>query len=97
MTVYCGVDFHARQQTIRYCDTADGEIHSRELDHQKDDLRSFYSQFTGEALLGWRPAGIAPGSKSWWRVSPSSLAWRCGGDSPSCSAQTARMTGAMLS
>jgi hypothetical protein len=26
MTVYCGVDFHARQQTIAYCDTQEGEI-----------------------------------------------------------------------
>lgn len=25
MAIYCGVDFHARQQTIRFCDTADGE------------------------------------------------------------------------
>jgi len=59
MTVYCGVDFHARQQTIRYCDTADGEIHSRELDHQKDDLRSFYSQFKGEVIVGLEASGYS--------------------------------------
>jgi hypothetical protein len=30
-TVYCGVDFHARQQTISYLTTEDGEIRHREL------------------------------------------------------------------
>ncbi len=25
MTVYCGVDFHTRQQLIKWCDTQDGE------------------------------------------------------------------------
>ena len=24
MTMYCGMDFHARQQTVCYCDTTDG-------------------------------------------------------------------------
>ena len=57
MPVYCGVDFHARQQTICYCDTADGEIHCRELHHQKDDLRAFYSQFSGEVIVGLEASG----------------------------------------
>ena len=52
MTIYCGVDFHARQQTICYCDTADGEINLRELDHKEDDVRGFYSSFTGEVIVG---------------------------------------------
>ena len=52
MSVYCAVDFHARRQTICYCDTADGEMRTRELHHQKDDLRSFYSQFSGEVIVG---------------------------------------------
>ena len=26
MTIYCGVDFHARQQTVCYCASAGGEI-----------------------------------------------------------------------
>lgn len=26
MAAYCGVDFHARQQTVCYRDTADGEV-----------------------------------------------------------------------
>ena len=25
MTIYCGVDFHTRQQLIKWCDTRDGE------------------------------------------------------------------------
>jgi hypothetical protein len=44
-TVYCGVDFHARMQTIAYCDSADGEIQLRlknarltpAIKHQSDD------------------------------------------------------------
>jgi hypothetical protein len=48
MTVYCGVDFHARQQTVCYCDTADGELHLSELEHEGDNVRGFYSRFTGK-------------------------------------------------
>ena len=43
MTTYCGVDFHARQQTICYCDSADGLIQCRELHHDKDDVPSTLS------------------------------------------------------
>jgi hypothetical protein len=59
MTTYCGVDFHARQQTVCYCDTSDGEIHLRELDHQKDDVSGFYSQFTGEVIIGLEASGYS--------------------------------------
>jgi hypothetical protein len=59
MPIYCGVDFHARQQTICYCDTANGEIHRRELDHQKDDVRSFYAQLTGEVIVGLEASGYS--------------------------------------
>ena len=52
MATYFGVDFHARQQTISYCDTADGVIHLKELDHARDDLQGFYSQFAGEVIVG---------------------------------------------
>ena len=51
-TVYCGVDFHARTQTITYCDSADGEIQLAQLDYRKDDVRGFYSQFTGQVIVG---------------------------------------------
>jgi transposase len=59
MAIYCGVDFHARQQTICYCDTADGVIHLRELDHQSDDVGSFYSQFTDEVVVGLEASGYS--------------------------------------
>jgi hypothetical protein len=59
MPIYCGVDFHARQQTICYCDTADGVPHRRELDHQKDDVRSFYSQLTGKVIVGLEASGYS--------------------------------------
>jgi len=36
MTIYCGVDFHARQQTVCYCDTTDGAVQLSELDHQAE-------------------------------------------------------------
>ncbi len=39
MGVYIGVDFHARTQTVCWCDPVDGEIHQRTLDHQRDDMR----------------------------------------------------------
>jgi hypothetical protein len=47
MTVYCGVDFHARHQTICFRDTAGGEARLTELRHDRDDICGFYSQFTG--------------------------------------------------
>ncbi len=59
MSVYCAVDFHVRRQTICYCDTADGEMHTHELHHQKDDLRSFYSQFSGEVIIGLEASGYS--------------------------------------
>ncbi len=31
--------------------TSDGEIKCRELPHQKDDVRAFYQQFTGEVKV----------------------------------------------
>ncbi len=59
MTTYCGVDFHVRQQTICYCDTADGVIHCRELHHEKDDVRGFYSQLSGEVIVGLEASGYS--------------------------------------
>jgi len=59
MTVYCRVDFHARQQTICYCDTTDGAVQLAELDHQADDVRGFYSTFTGEVLIGLEASGYS--------------------------------------
>lgn len=60
MTVYIGVDFHARVQTVRYLTTEDGELHETELHHQsKDEVRAFYAQFTGEVIVGFESSGYA--------------------------------------
>ena len=61
MTVYIGVDFHARQQTISYLTTEDGEIHRRQLDHGKpDEVRAFYQQFGGQrVVVGFESSGYA--------------------------------------
>lgn len=61
MTVYIGVDFHARAQTISYLTTEDGEIQRLELDHGKpDEVRSFYQQFAGEqVVVGFESSGYA--------------------------------------
>jgi transposase len=60
MTIYCGVDFHARVQTVSYCDSTQGEIHTIDLNHQTDDLRSFYSQFKGDVIVGLEASGYSP-------------------------------------
>lgn len=60
MTIYCGVDFHARVQTVSYCDSQLGEIHTLDLHHQTDDLLSFYSQFKGEVVAGLEASGYSP-------------------------------------
>jgi transposase len=57
MTVYIGVDLHARQQTLSYVDSSDGEIHRRELHHQRDEVRRFYEQFTSEVTVAVEACG----------------------------------------
>jgi transposase len=57
MTLYIGVDIHARQQTVSYLDTEDGSIEQRELHHERDDVRAFYSQFSGEVIVGIEACG----------------------------------------
>jgi transposase len=59
MTVYVATDFHAREQTISYCDTAEGEIQHAKLRHQRDDVRAFYQQFTGEVIVGFEASGYS--------------------------------------
>ena len=60
MTVYIGVDFHARKQTISYLTTEDGEIRQLELDHEQDDIRAFYAQFRGQSVVvGFESSGYA--------------------------------------
>jgi transposase len=61
MTVYIGVDFHARQQTISYLTTEEGEIRRLQLDHgQPDEVRRFYQQFAGQqVVVGFESSGYA--------------------------------------
>jgi transposase len=58
MTVYVATDFHAREQTISYCDLA-GEIQRTKLWHQHDAVRKFYEQFTGEVIVGFEASGYS--------------------------------------
>jgi transposase len=58
--VYCGVDFHARQQTICYLTTEDGVIATHELKHdQKQAVRDFYAQLPGPVLVGLEAGGYS--------------------------------------
>src|SRR5688572_15963632 len=60
-TIYIGVDFHARQQTICYLTTEDGEVHTHELKHQdKTEVRAFYGQFSGQVIIGLEASGYSP-------------------------------------
>jgi transposase len=61
MTVYIGVDFHARQQTISYLTTEDGEVTRLRLEHgEVTVVRSFYEQFAGqEVMVGFEASGYA--------------------------------------
>jgi transposase len=59
MSVYLGVDFHARTQTVCWCDTSDRLVHQRVLDHQRDEVRDFYAQFPAPAVVGLEATGYA--------------------------------------
>jgi transposase len=60
MTVYCGVDFHARQQTVAYCDTQDGEIRFIQLKHDdRQTLRRFYTRFQSPVIVGLEAGGYS--------------------------------------
>lgn len=61
MTVYIGVDFHARQQTISYLTTEEGEIQQLVLYHEEPaTVRSFYEQFAGQrVVVGFESSGYA--------------------------------------
>src|SRR5918912_4118604 len=58
-TFYCGVDFHARSQTIAYCDSTTREVQVTQLDHRADDLRQFYSQLPGKVIVGLETCGYS--------------------------------------
>ncbi len=59
MPVYLGVDFHARSQTVCWCNTEDGVIHQRLLDHERDNVPVFYAQFAAPAIVGLEASGYA--------------------------------------
>jgi transposase len=61
MPVYIGVDFHARQQTISYLTTEDGEIKEKVLLHNEPaGVRKFYEQFKGQqVIVGFESSGYA--------------------------------------
>jgi len=61
MTVYIGVDFHARKQMLSYLTTEDGEIQQIELLHEQDDIRGFYAQLRsqGPVIVGFESSGYA--------------------------------------
>jgi hypothetical protein len=89
MTVYIGVDFHARQQTISYLTTEDGEIEQLVLDHAKPvEVRAFYAQFAGQqVVVGFESSGYA----AWFEELLEELGCEiwigpCGRDSTVCAA-----------
>src|SRR5690349_6745333 len=60
-TIYIGVDFHARQQTICYLKTETGELLTCELKHQdKEAVRAFYASFRGRVIVGLEASGYSP-------------------------------------
>src|SRR5258706_13692017 len=60
-TIYIGVDFHARQQTICYLKTETGELVTAELKHQdKAVVRAFYAEFQGHVIVGLEASGYSP-------------------------------------
>lgn len=60
-TIYIGVDFHARQQTICYLTTETGELVTCELKHHdKEAVRAFYAAFSGRVIVGLEASGYSP-------------------------------------
>jgi len=62
MLTYCGVDFHSRQQKVVFCDLATGEDQRKELKHQSDEVRQFYTQLPKPVIVGLE----ATGSSQWF-------------------------------
>lgn len=61
MTIlYCGVDFHARQQTCCLT-TENGELAIHEIRHQdKAAVRAFYSELAKPVIVGLEASGYSP-------------------------------------
>ena len=52
MTLYIGVDFHPHQQTVSWCDTRTGETRTKDLKHDLEEVRKFYTSLPGPAVIG---------------------------------------------
>ena len=63
MTLYIGVDIHARQQTVSYLDLRMGP-RTMELSHERDDIKGFYRQFQGEVIVGSKLVATPTGSRN---------------------------------
>jgi transposase len=60
MTFYIGCDFHPYQQTVAFCDPADGAIHCQTLRHkERAAVRQFYAQFPAPVVVGLEACGKA--------------------------------------
>jgi transposase len=60
-TIYIGVDFHARQQTVCSLKTDEGVVNTQNLKHQdKKEVRAFYQQFKGRVIVGIEASGYSP-------------------------------------
>ena len=60
-TIYIGVDFHARQQTVCSLKTDEGVVVTHNLKHQdKNEVRAFYQQFRGRVMVGIEASGYSP-------------------------------------
>lgn len=65
MATYCGVDFHARQQTITWCDSTDGEIKQCQLNHHpKQVVSDFYANLTAPVIVGFETSGSSYRTKA---------------------------------
>ena len=88
-TIYIGVDFHAREQTICYLKTETGELVTCELKHQdKAAVRAFYAQFHKPVIVGLEASGYSPwferlleelGCEVWLGMPPRSAVGLVGG------------------
>ena len=52
-----GFDFHTRYQQIAWLDAATGEIQERRLEHEGDEVRTFYAALPGPVRVGIEATG----------------------------------------
>jgi hypothetical protein len=69
-----GVDLHTRQQTIAMLDDQTGELVEKELQHEGEEVRRFYSALPKPVLVVWKPRAPCIGSCDFSKSSISSTA-----------------------